>query len=106
MAYDWPGNIRELEHAIQRAVIVCRGPAIRAEDIALELGPRETAGALGSREISAEELSPQEYERRYLARVLEECGWVVKGPRGAAARLGVPSSTLQSRMKKLGIQKP
>jgi len=106
MAYDWPGNVRELEHAIQRAVIVCRGPAVRAEDIALELALRETAVGLESRETRVEELSPQEYERRYLARVLEECGWVVKGPRGAAARLSMPSSTLQSRMKKLRIRKP
>jgi transcriptional regulator with GAF, ATPase, and Fis domain len=93
-AYDWPGNVRELEHVVQRAVIVCRGPAIHTEDIVLEAGRR----------VPVEELvSLEEQERRYIRQVLERTGGVVKGPGGAAAVLGLPESTLRSRMKKLGI---
>ena len=51
-------------------------------------------------------IPPEEYERRYLTRMLEKVGWVIKGPRGAAAQLNMPVSTLRSRMKKLGIQRP
>ena len=98
-AHDWPGNIRELEHAVERAVIVCRELAIRAEDIAPELGRRE--------EGSVRELVPlEEYERRYIREVLEQTGWVIKGPQGAAELLGMRASTLYSRMKKLGIVRP
>ena len=98
-AYDWPGNIRELEHAVERAVIVCRGAAIRAPEIALELGETEK----GSTETPA---TLEEVERRYVREVLESTGWVIKGPHGAAIILGLPVSTLRSRMKKLGIVRP
>ena len=58
-------------------------------------------------EVPDEELiPPEEYERRYLRRMLEQASWVLKGPHGAAARLNMPVSTLRSRMKKLGIQRP
>ena len=98
-AHDWPGNVRELEHAVSRAVVVCPGPAIRAEDITLGVGTPE--------EGSVEEVvTPEEYERRYLRRMLEKAGWVIKGPHGAAALLGMPPSTLHARMKKLGIVRP
>jgi transcriptional regulator with GAF, ATPase, and Fis domain len=98
-AYDWPGNVRELEHAIKRAVVVCPGSVIRAEDIVPELGTPA--------EHSAEEIVPlEEMERRYIRKVLEQTGWVVKGSRGAAARLGLHESTLRSRMRKLGILRP
>ena len=98
-AYDWPGNVRELEHAVQRAVIVCPGPAIRAEDIAGELVPGEGGG-------TDEILTLEVLERRHIRAVLEQTGWVIAGSQGAAARLGLPRSTLQSRMKKLGIVRP
>ena len=98
-AYAWPGNVRELEHAVKRAVVVCSGSEIRAEDITPELG--KTA------EGPPEELVPlEEHERRYIREVLERTEWVMKGPHGAAAVLGLPVSTLRSRMKKLGIQRP
>jgi len=98
-AYDWPGNVRELEHVIQRAVIVCRGPAIQVGDLAL--------GGVQADERPAEEVvSLEEHERRYIREVLEQTRWVVRGSRGAAALLGMPGSTLQSRMKKLGIVRP
>jgi len=97
-AYDWPGNVRELEHAVKRAVIVCRGSAIHREDIAL--------GGGGADEDPVEELvALDEHERRYILRVLEHTGWVVKGPKGAAAILGKHEATLRNRMGKLGIRR-
>ena len=98
-AYDWPGNVRELEHEMQRAVVVCREPVIRAEDIALGGVPRE----LGREETELRTL--EEVERRHILAVLEKTGWVIKGPSGAAAILGLPPSTLRGRMRKLGIER-
>jgi formate hydrogenlyase transcriptional activator len=99
--YSWPGNVRELEHAVQRAVIVTAGPRLRAEDLALQAEePVEEPGEEGFG------LSPEEYERRYLTRVMEWTDWVIRGPRGAAVRLGISPSTLHDRLKKLGIIRP
>jgi transcriptional regulator with GAF, ATPase, and Fis domain len=97
-AYDWPGNVRELEHAMQRAVIVCHGTVIRPEDVLLDTG-RDGAAT------KAERLTPEEYERTYLHEALEQTGWVIKGPRGAAALLGMAESTLRNRMKQLGLRR-
>jgi len=94
--YDWPGNVRELEHAIQRGVIVCPGSTIRLADISLDIGQEQ-------REVAGEMVTLEEHERRYIEQVLEETGWVVGGPKGAAMILGMHPSTLRSRMKKLGI---
>jgi len=99
-AYDWPGNVRELEHAVRRAVIVCRGPSVRASDILLEFGK-----AGDSPTAEEETVSLEEHERRYIQEVLEKTGGIIKGPRGAAALLGLHEATLRSRMKKLGIRK-
>jgi transcriptional regulator with GAF, ATPase, and Fis domain len=96
--YDWPGNVRELEHAVRRAVVVCRGTEIQPEDLALEPARAE--------ESTAEQIvSLSENERSYILQVLESTGWVISGPRGAAALLELPRSTLRSRMKKLGIRR-
>ena len=97
--YGWPGNVRELQHAVERAVVVCQGTAIRPEDLPLE-GP--DAGP-GHRELR---LSPEEYERDYVQQLLEQTGWVLKGPDGVAARLGWPVVTLRRRLKKWGITRP
>ena len=96
--YNWPGNVRELEHTLQRAVIVCRGPAIRAGDITLE---RRKSGE----GTAGERVSLEEMERRYIGEVLEETEGVIRGQQGAATILGLPPSTLYSRMKKLGIER-
>jgi len=98
-AHEWPGNVRELEHTMQRAVIVCSDPVIQARDIAL--------GSEGEEVPSVQEIvSLEEYERRYIRRVLEHTGWVIRGPRGAATLLEMSASTLRDRIKKLGIQRP
>ena len=96
--HDWPGNVRELEHTIQRSVIVTPGPTIRPQDLGLD---QETTDA------ETDELIPlEEHERRYLRQVLERTDGRISGPRGAAAILGIPESTLRFRMKKLGLKRP
>ena len=97
--HDWPGNVRELKHAVERAVTVCPGKMIRVEDIALGIGQKEGP-------TNGERPSLEEYERRYILQVLEETGWVIKGPQGAAAVLGLHPATLNRRIKKLGIVRP
>ena len=97
--YDWPGNVRELEHAVQRAVILCRRQTIQPKDIALKSD--QTDG-----ELSEEILTLKELEKQHIRKVVEQAGWVIKGPHGAAALLGMHPSTLSHRMKKLGIRRP
>jgi formate hydrogenlyase transcriptional activator len=96
--YAWPGNVRELEHVIMRAVIACREPILGTEYLTLG------RGAADGPVLPQETLS--EHERRYLLEVLEHTGWIIRGPRGAAQWLGLHESTLRSRMRKLGIQRP
>lgn len=101
--YHWPGNIRELQNVIERAVILATGPVLK---IPLdEIRPREapsrlpaTANRKGMRTLL------DEAEREQILAALEEANWVVAGPSGAAATLGMKRSTLQSRMQKLGIR--
>ena len=93
-AYSWPGNIRELENLIERAVITSSPGALRIDV------PREKA-ALKSGKGTMEEM-----ERSYITEVLNATYWRVNGPSGAAARLGMNPSTLRFRMKALGISRP
>jgi formate hydrogenlyase transcriptional activator len=106
--YHWPGNIRELQNVIERAVIISRGPVL---NVALgELTPdmTSTSAPIVTTAESASHESLQDMlagtERNQILRALEEAGGVVAGPNGAAARLGVKRSTLQLRMQKLGIR--
>ena len=95
--WPWPGNVRELENLMERAVILSRGPV-------LQVPLAELRGAPGA---GPERLATlEEVEREHIQRALEESGWVVGGPQGAAARLGTKRTTLQSRMQKLGIRMP
>ncbi len=92
--YHWPGNIRELENLIERSVILSQGP-----DLHVPLGELKapTAAALnGAATLEAA-------EREHILRVLRETKWVIGGPSGAAARLGMKRTTLQSKIRKLGI---
>ncbi len=93
-AYPWPGNARELENVIERAVIVSRGPG-------LELG--EWLPARGARAPESRVPTLEELERNHIVAVLETTGWRVSGERGAAKVLGLKPTTLEARMKKLGI---
>jgi transcriptional regulator with GAF, ATPase, and Fis domain len=105
-AYDWPGNIRELQNVIERALIVARGGALRLDRVLQEPAafhvhePAATAPAILS------DASMKERARRNLETALGECGGRIYGPQGAAARLGIKPSTLASRLKALGIRPP
>ncbi len=107
--YAWPGNIRELENVLERAVILTNGPM-------LEFGPEflhpptppsrlEAVPEAGAEEPAAgkQPLQLEAVERGHILRVLEQTNWVVQGPRGAAQLLGLHPNTLRHRLKKLGI---
>src|SRR5262249_35262355 len=99
--YSWPGNIRELQHVIDRAVILTTGPvlSVRTDDLRLPngtAGPPPAATAPGGNMRQTLE----EAEREQILAALEKSNWIVAGPEGAAARLGLKRSTLQSRMQK------
>jgi formate hydrogenlyase transcriptional activator len=102
--YAWPGNVRELEHLIERAVILTPSGELRVPLSELVSEPEPTASLVAP----APSLSPtlQESERALIQRTLQECGWVIGGPKGAAKRLGLKRTTLLSRMKKLGLSRP
>jgi formate hydrogenlyase transcriptional activator len=93
--YPWPGNIRELENLIERAMIVSPGPVLRV--------PLSEIKSYA--EPSAEGLTLRAAERDHILKALEATNWVLAGPRGAAARLGMKRTTLQSKMRKLGVAK-
>jgi formate hydrogenlyase transcriptional activator len=98
MRYPWPGNIRELQNIIERAVILSSGPVLQVP--LADLKPAAPSAPPTSHDTL------QEAERRHILAVLEETDWVLGGPRGAAVRLGMKRSTLQFRMRKLGISRP
>jgi PAS domain S-box-containing protein len=95
--YAWPGNVRELQHVIERAVILSTGPY-------LELGTWFSPSATGSKPTRVATL--EETERTHILAVLERTGWRVSGTQGAAELLGLRPTTLESRMKKLGMTRP
>jgi formate hydrogenlyase transcriptional activator len=97
--YPWPGNVRELENLIERAVILSPGPRLTVP--LAHLAGRSTPTA---QDESASTL--EGVERAHVVRVLEETNWMLGGPRGAAARLGMKRTTLQSLMKRLAIVRP
>jgi formate hydrogenlyase transcriptional activator len=97
-AYAWPGNIRELENVIERALILSTGSALHLE---------ETLGAPGRRAAGSppsERLD--EMDRAHILRVVEACGWRIHGKGNAAQKLGLHPNTLRHRMEKLGITRP
>jgi formate hydrogenlyase transcriptional activator len=107
--YPWPGNIRELQNVIERAVILSPGPVLQVPRT--DLTPRATDTAPRQHEaLDPARRTPmrsvlEEAERQHILRMLEETNWVVAGPHGAAVRLGMKRSTLQFRMQKLGISR-
>jgi len=106
--YHWPGNIRELQNVIERAVIISAGPAL-----SVDVGDLKFPKAGPAIERPAPPKSPngtlhsvlEETERRQILDALKQCNWVVAGPNGAAAHLGMKRSTLQLRMHKLAISR-
>jgi transcriptional regulator with GAF, ATPase, and Fis domain len=99
--HDWPGNIRELENFIERLVILSRDPEL---ELPLgKLAPRRKFPAAISADNS---ITLEEAQRGHIVRTLRDTNWVIGGHAGAAARLGTKRTTLQYRMKKLGITRP
>jgi formate hydrogenlyase transcriptional activator len=99
--YPWPGNVRELENFIERAVILSRGTelTIPLAELKQRSKPTFTSSFGGLTTL-------EQAEREHILRALSETNWVVGGNAGAASRLGMKRTTLQSRMNKLGITRP
>jgi formate hydrogenlyase transcriptional activator len=97
--YSWPGNIRELQNLIERAVILSDGPVLQTplRDLTISTATTQHGGGYQTLEQA---------ERAHILATLKETNWVLSGPKGAATCLGLSRSTLQFRMKKLGIVRP
>jgi formate hydrogenlyase transcriptional activator len=95
-SYEWPGNIRELQNFIERSVILTSGNV---------LCPPLTSLRAAAETESLEAVTLEDAERDHIRKILEQTRWVVAGPKGAAARLGIKRSTLYFRMQKLGISR-
>ncbi|MCI0364981.1 MAG: sigma 54-interacting transcriptional regulator, partial [Phycisphaerales bacterium] len=98
-SYRWPGNIRELENVIERAIILADGPVIEIDPEMLPGSTEPETGAAGPTAGT----SLEEVERRHIVAVLKQTNWVIEGPNGAAKILDLRPSTLRYRMKKLGV---
>jgi formate hydrogenlyase transcriptional activator len=98
-AYDWPGNVRELQNVIERAVILCDGETFAVDDTWLT--PVVAPHSVSTRSPLVTNLV--EHEREVIEHALREAEGVIGGPAGAAAKLGIPRQTLESKIKKLGI---
>ncbi len=101
--YPWPGNIRELQNIIERAVILSPGHSLQVP--LADLQTRTSAKAPAAPSVAAP-VTLADAEREHIITVLRETDWTVGGAKGAAARLGMKRSTLQWKMKKLDIEKP
>jgi formate hydrogenlyase transcriptional activator len=107
--YHWPGNIRELQNVIERAVIISTGPALSVDVADLKFakaGPPPTEKPTSPKSTnSALHNVLEETERQQILKALKQSNWIVAGPNGAAAHLGMNRSTLQVRIRKLGISR-
>jgi formate hydrogenlyase transcriptional activator len=96
LQYSWPGNIRELQNLIERAVILSPGELLQVPISEIDAASRTRAA----------QQTLEQAERAHILATLKQTRWILSGPRGAANRLGMKRSTLQCRMKKLGIERP
>ena len=99
-AYDWPGNVRELQNVIERAVVLSEGETFAIDESWLKTGPRQPSTRTGSQVTTL-----VEGEKAMIEAALAEAKGRVSGPNGAAAKLGIPRQTLQSKIKALHIDK-
>lgn len=100
--YDWPGNVRELDGIIQRALISNTGPIVDLAEPLLRADESGDMPVIVSSTIAELKL----VEREHIVAILNESNWKISGRSGAASQLGIPPSTLRSKMKKLGIVRP
>jgi formate hydrogenlyase transcriptional activator len=109
--YEWPGNVRELQNVIERAAVISTGRRLQLpEQWAASFGPfagveAEVDAVSRSTTPVPRETTLEELERSHILQVLQQTGWRVEGPKGAAMILGLNPSTLRSRMQKLGIRR-
>jgi formate hydrogenlyase transcriptional activator len=106
--YSWPGNIRELQNVIERAVVLCPGSILRLgkDLLPVTADDREKAASEnGMPGVPASANSLESVERAHILQVLQDTRGVIEGPRGAARILNLHPNTLRSRMKKLGIER-
>jgi formate hydrogenlyase transcriptional activator len=99
-SYDWPGNIRELQNVVERAVILCDGETFCVDETWFKRGTRQPSGPTLPLATALEER-----EREAIETALTEARGRVGGTKGAAAKLGIPRQTLESKIKILGINK-
>ncbi len=98
--YNWPGNIRELENIIERAIINSTGEVLKIENIPFKSTLDQNSY------LDRKETNLGETEKNHIISILEECNWKINGDNGAAQKLGIPPSTLRSKMKKFNIVRP
>jgi formate hydrogenlyase transcriptional activator len=96
--YDWPGNIRELQNFIERAVILSKGTVLQPPIAELKVPPGPPASMARARS------SLDDAQREHIVQILRETRWVLGGSNGAAARMGIPRTTLIYKMRRLGIR--
>jgi formate hydrogenlyase transcriptional activator len=99
--YDWPGNIRELQNFIERAVILSKGTVLQPPIAELKVAPAPAASTPSTARTSN---SLDDAQREHIVQVLREARWVLGGSNGAAARMGIPRTTLIYKMRRLGIR--
>ncbi|WPL14885.1 MULTISPECIES: sigma 54-interacting transcriptional regulator [Thiorhodovibrio] len=104
LAYTWPGNVRELRNLIERAMILARGPTLHINIGALASAPAPVTASPSPEMIARDSLAAR--ERAHILEILELTGWRIRGAGGAAERLDLKPTTLESRMKRLGIRRP
>ncbi len=105
-AYDWPGNVRELQNVIERAVILCDGDTFSVDETWLRPKSNKVSGRVSRHGVLADDKKEfADRERKAIEAALAECQGRVSGPQGAAAILGIPHQTLESKIISLGIDK-
>jgi len=103
--YSWPGNIRELQNLVERAVILSRDGVLPNPLHKKQTGPVTIATPHGTRAFPSS-MTLEDSDRALIVETLEQAGWIVGGPRGAAAKLGLKRTTLLAKMRRLGISRP
>jgi len=107
VSYAWPGNIRELENLIERAVLLSPGKELRVPLSELHNAQMPAADSpLAALPVNASIATLEEAERQHILRALRQTEWRIAGARGAAHILGMKRTTLQARIRKLGIRRP